>query len=65
MTRSRGYALGDEELEEGLRSISMPIINWQGATIAAVNVSIQVIRTDKNLPALQEGVKKIKSSNGI
>lgn len=70
ITRSRGYALGDEELEEGLRSISMPIINWQGATIAAVNVSTQVIRTDKKklleiyLPALQEGVKKLNHQTG-
>ena len=70
-SRMRGYTIGDEELEQGLCSISMPIINHQGATIAAINISTQVIRTDKKklleiyLPVLQEGVKKINQQTGI
>jgi IclR family pca regulon transcriptional regulator len=70
-TRSQGYAMGDEELEEGLRSISMPIFNWQGAPIAAVNISTQVARTDEKklieiyLPTLQEGVKKLNQQAGF
>ncbi|WP_328322292.1 IclR family transcriptional regulator domain-containing protein [Streptomyces sp. NBC_00388] len=34
-----GHALVDEELEEGLRSVAMPLRDGSGRTIAAVNVS--------------------------
>jgi IclR family pca regulon transcriptional regulator len=35
----QGWALVDQELEEGLRSIAAPIRDGDGQTIAAVNVS--------------------------
>jgi IclR family pca regulon transcriptional regulator len=42
--RERGYALVDQELEEGLRSIAAPIRGADGRTIAAVNVSAHASR---------------------
>jgi len=43
-TRKKGYALVDEELELGLRSLSVPLFDGRGAVIAAMNVSAQVAR---------------------
>ena len=40
-----GYALVDQELEEGLRSIAVPVLDPSGAAIAAVNVSLHAART--------------------
>ena len=37
--RAQGWALVDQELEEGLRSIAAPIRNADGHVIAAINVS--------------------------
>ena len=37
--RAQGWALVDQELEEGLRSIAAPIRDADGQVIAAVNVS--------------------------
>jgi IclR family transcriptional regulator, pca regulon regulatory protein len=37
--RSRGWAIVDQELEEGVRSIATPIRNAEGRAIAAVNIS--------------------------
>jgi IclR family transcriptional regulator, pca regulon regulatory protein len=42
--RSQGWALVDQELEEGLRSIAAPIRDRSGRTIAAVNVSAHASR---------------------
>lgn len=38
--RAEGYALVDEELEAGLRSISVPVRDRAGATVAAINVAM-------------------------
>jgi IclR family pca regulon transcriptional regulator len=45
--RSRGWALVDQELEEGLRSVAAPIRSRAGQVIAAVNVSAHASRTSK------------------
>lgn len=42
--RAQGWALVDQELEEGLRSMAAPIRDRQGRVVAAVNVSTQVSR---------------------
>ncbi len=44
-TRERGWALVDQELEEGLISMAVPIVDARGRTIAALNVSGQANRT--------------------
>ena len=42
--RSQGWALVDQELEEGLRSVAAPIRDRAGKTIAAVNLSAHASR---------------------
>ncbi len=44
---SNGYALVDQELELGLRSIAVPIHDKAGSVVAAMNVSTQVSRVRK------------------
>jgi len=43
--RAQGYAIVDQELEEGLRSIAAPIRDGAGRVAAAVNVSVHASRT--------------------
>jgi IclR family transcriptional regulator, pca regulon regulatory protein len=43
--RAQGWALVDQELEEGLRAVAAPIRDHSGRTIAAVNVSAHAGRT--------------------
>lgn len=45
--RRQGFALVDQELELGVRSIAAPLHDSSGRTIAAVNVSTHVSRTTK------------------
>lgn len=44
-TRGKGWTLVDQELEEGLISIAVPIVGASGRTIAAMNISGQANRT--------------------
>ena len=43
--RDQGYAIVDQELEEGLRSMAAPVFDRSGAVTAAVNVSVHASRT--------------------
>ena len=36
--RTQGYAIGDQELEIGLRSIAVPLFSSDGRVVAAMNV---------------------------
>ena len=40
--RARGYAIVDQELEIGLRSVAVPVFNADGSIAAAMNVSMSV-----------------------
>lgn len=57
-TRRNGYTMVDQELELGLRTIAVPIKNFSGETVAAINVSVHSARMgmddlhEKCLPAL-------------
>jgi len=42
--RSQGHALVDEELEEGLRSIAVPVRDRTGRAVAALNVAMHAAR---------------------
>ncbi|MEY9992031.1 IclR family pca regulon transcriptional regulator [Streptomyces sp. V4I8] len=42
--RKRGYALVDEELEAGLRSVAVPVRDRTGRVVAAVNVAMHAAR---------------------
>ncbi|TDC40299.1 IclR family transcriptional regulator C-terminal domain-containing protein [Micromonospora sp. KC213] len=65
-TALNGYALVDEELEEGLRSIAVPIHDRTGQVVAAINVSTHAGRgtTDQAraefLPKLRTATARIE-----
>jgi IclR family pca regulon transcriptional regulator len=65
--RAQGWALVDQELEEGLRSIAAPIRDRSGAVVAAVNVSAHASRASKDavrkslLPPLLETAARIEA----
>lgn len=44
--RENGYAIIDEEMEIGSRSIAVPIRNFQGQTVAAITVAVHAVRAD-------------------
>jgi IclR family transcriptional regulator, pca regulon regulatory protein len=60
-----GYAINDQEMELGLRSIAVPVTARNGAVVAALNVATSSVRTsyvemEKNfLPILRSAAKKI------
>ncbi|MGW2778201.1 IclR family transcriptional regulator domain-containing protein [Streptomyces olivaceoviridis] len=64
--RSQGYALVDEELESGLRSIAVPVRDRTGRTVAALNVSTHAARRTLRdvvadlLPALHATAARIQ-----
>jgi IclR family pca regulon transcriptional regulator len=41
----QGYAIVDQELEAGLRSVAAPVRDRSGTTVAAINVSVHASRT--------------------
>ena len=52
-TRRRGYAVDDEELEEGLRCIAVPVLDAQRQPVAAVSISGPSFRvTAQKLPLI-------------
>ena len=65
--RRQGYALADQELEHGLRSIAAPVRDKQGRVVAAVNVSSHVSRVTKDkarrqfLPPLLDAARAIEA----
>lgn len=52
--RRQGWSLVNQELEEGLVSMAVPITNWAGQTVAALNISGQANRTSAK--AMQEAM---------
>ncbi|MDB4614080.1 helix-turn-helix domain-containing protein [bacterium] len=64
-TCESGFAIVDEELETGLRSISVPVLDHQGDTYAAMNVGVQAARVDVSelhrtvLPVLKSASKQL------
>ena len=58
--RERGYALVDEELELGLRSIAVPVVSQTGRVAAAMNSGVHAARVSERelrervLPLLQD-----------
>jgi IclR family pca regulon transcriptional regulator len=64
---SQGFALIDQELELGLRSIAVPVRGGAGTVIAALNVSMHVSRGNADaarrelLPPLRETARAIEA----
>jgi IclR family pca regulon transcriptional regulator len=65
--REQGWALVDQELEEGLRSVAAPIRDRNGAVVAAVHVSAHAGRASREtvrrslLPPLLETAARIEA----
>lgn len=47
LVRRQGFALADQELEVGLRSIAAPVRRGHGDIVAALNVSTATVRTSR------------------
>jgi IclR family pca regulon transcriptional regulator len=66
--RTQGYAIVDQELEIGLRSIAVPVQRPDGAVVAAVNAGVHVARADSQtllrefLPVLQRASENITAA---
>jgi IclR family pca regulon transcriptional regulator len=66
-TRARGFCLVDQELEDGLRSVAVPVVDAKGVTFAAVNVSVHSSRVSldelrtKHLARLMETAERINA----
>ena len=64
-SRTQGYTQGNDELEVGLRSVAVPIFNRKGETIAAINISTNLMRSSEQqiienfLPALKDGADRL------
>ena len=63
--RQAGYAINDEELELGLRSIAVPVRGASGTVLAALNVGTQAARVSVDkleqefLPVLLRGAQEL------
>ena len=68
--RRRGYAIDDEEVEEGVRCIGAPILSESGYPMAAVSVSGPTSRiTQQSVPGIAEHLlrccREISASLGV
>jgi IclR family pca regulon transcriptional regulator len=65
--RERGWAIADEELEVGVRSIAVPIRDHTGVVIAAMNVAAVAGRAstsdlvDRFLPRLRAAAEALEN----
>ncbi|PPE64887.1 IclR family transcriptional regulator [Caldimonas caldifontis] len=65
--RAQGYAAVDQELELGLRTLSVPLKNLRGDSVAALNVSVHAARMsmselqDRCLPALLQVQSQVRN----
>jgi IclR family pca regulon transcriptional regulator len=68
--RAQGYAIVDQELEIGLRSIAVPVRRRDQVVVAAVNAGVHVARADSRtlarefLPVLQRAADDITAALG-
>jgi IclR family pca regulon transcriptional regulator len=66
--REQGFSIVDEELEQGLRSIAVPILDRTGQAVGAINLSAHTTRTTRNemrekfLPELRRIAQRISQA---
>ncbi len=69
-TRSRGYAVNNEDLAQGLRSVATQIRNAKGEVVAAINIAVPSARVtlkeleERFAPQLVETAKQISAALG-
>ncbi|MBE1281682.1 MAG: helix-turn-helix domain-containing protein [Rhodobacteraceae bacterium] len=66
--RRQGYALVDQEVEIGLRALSVPLLNQRGETVAALNIGLAAIQSNaaevvsgylSDMLRVQAGLKRV------
>lgn len=63
--RERGYAVADEELAPGIRSVAVPVHDGTGGVLAAMNVTVHAAETslevllEQHLPRLQVAAERV------
>jgi len=68
--KEKGYAVSNQEYSDGLLSLAIPLFNWEGNVIAAVNISNYSVKMDMEefvnayLLPLKESGKQISSLLG-
>jgi IclR family transcriptional regulator, pca regulon regulatory protein len=68
--REAGFALVDQELEIGLRSLAVPVRRPDGSVAAAMNVGVQATRVERKtmvrdyLPVLREAAEEVGMALG-
>jgi IclR family pca regulon transcriptional regulator len=66
--REQGFSIVDEELEQGLRSIAVPVLDRTGQAVGAINLSAHTTRTTRNemrekfLPELRRIAQRISQA---
>lgn len=66
--RTQGYAIGDEEIELGLRVIAVPVVDSAGRTVAAMSLAVQTKRMSREdmvkrlLPVLEGGRRMLATA---
>jgi IclR family pca regulon transcriptional regulator len=69
-TRRAGFALNDEDLAPGLRSVAAPVWNGTGALAAAINIAVPSVRVSvrelrsRYVPALLSTATEISAALG-
>jgi IclR family pca regulon transcriptional regulator len=64
--RAQGWAAVDQELEVGLRTVAVPLKNYRGETVAALNVSVHAARMtmdqliETGLPPLMQAQAQLR-----
>jgi IclR family pca regulon transcriptional regulator len=67
--REQGFSIVDEELEQGLRSIAVPVLDVSGEAIGAINLATHATRTTRNemrdrfLPELKRVAQRISQAS--
>lgn len=63
--RSQGYAVNDEELASGLRSVAAPVRDHTGQIVAAINISVPSVRVSRKLLEDQLAAMAMESGRQI
>ena len=68
--RAKGFGEDAEEYTVGVRCVAVPVFDQRGATVAAISVSVPIIRFDeahrkRALKLLREGAERLSASLGF